>query len=110
VSLDLVVLAILMGAVTYPSRALPLLVPGIDRLPGPILAYLRLVGPAVLAALVAANVLVVSKPGGGPGLHVGIESVGVLVAIGIVVWRRNLLLGIAAAAFIVAVARATGLA
>lgn len=109
-SLDLVVLAILMGAVTYPSRAIPLLVPGIDRLPGPILAYLRLVGPAVLAALVAANVLVVTNPGGGPGLHVGIESVGVLVAIGIVVWRRNLLLGIAAAAFIVAVTRAVGLA
>jgi len=109
VSLDLVVLAILMGAVTYPSRAIPLLVPGVDRLPLPVLGYLRLVGPAVLAALAAASVLVVTRPGGGPGLHVGVESIAVLVAIGIVLWRRNLLLGIAAAAFITAAARAAGL-
>ncbi len=109
-SIDLVVLAILMGAVTYPSRAIPLLVPGVDRLPDPVLGYLRLVGPAVLAALAATGVLVFTRPGGGPGLHVGVESIAVVVAIGIVLWRRNLLLGIASAAVIVAVARATGLA
>jgi len=110
VSLDLVLLALLMGAVTYPSRAIPLLVPGVDRLPKPVLAYLRLVGPAVLAALAAASVLVVTKSGGGPGLHVGVESIAVLVAMGLVIWRRNLLLGIAAAACIVAIARAAGIA
>ena len=32
-STDLVLLAVLMGAVTYPSRALPMLAPGIERLP-----------------------------------------------------------------------------
>ena len=46
---DLVLLAVLMGAVTYPSRALPLLAPGIERLPPRALLYLRLVGPTVLA-------------------------------------------------------------
>jgi branched-subunit amino acid transport protein len=107
---SLVVLAILMGAVTYPSRAIPLLVPGIDRLPDPVLAYLRLVGPAVLAALAAVGVLVISQPGGGPGLHLGPEAIGVAVAVGIVIWRRNLLLGVFAAAAIVAIARALGLA
>ena len=34
VSIELVGLAVLMGLVTYPSRALPLLAPGIERLPG----------------------------------------------------------------------------
>ncbi len=62
VSVELVLLAVLMGAVTYPSRALPLLAPGIERLPRWALAYLRLVGPAVLAALAAVNVMVVDRP------------------------------------------------
>ena len=52
-STDLILLALLMGAVTYPSRALPLLAPGIERLPSWALDYLQLVGPAVLAALAA---------------------------------------------------------
>jgi branched-subunit amino acid transport protein len=110
VSADLVVLAILMGAVTYPSRAVPLLVPGIERLPAPILAYLRLVGPAVLAALAAANVLVTPDAGGHPQLHVGIETVAVLVAVAIVAWRRNLLLGVAVAVGLVVLVRAIGAA
>ena len=33
VSVELVALAVLMAAVTYPSRAVPLLLPGFDRLP-----------------------------------------------------------------------------
>ena len=33
---DLVLLAILMGAVTYPSRAIPFLAPGIERLRLPV--------------------------------------------------------------------------
>lgn len=107
-STDLVVLAILMGAVTYPSRAVPLLVPGIDRLPAPILACLRLVGPAVLAALAAANVLVTPDAGGHPQLHVGIETAAVLVAVGIVAWRRDLLLGVAVAVGLVVLVRAVG--
>ena len=45
-SIELVGLALLMGLVTYPSRALPLLAPGIERLPAAAIEYLRLVGPA----------------------------------------------------------------
>ena len=52
-STNLVLLAILMFAVTYPSRALGLLTPGLDRLPKVAFDYLQLVGPAVLAALAA---------------------------------------------------------
>ena len=62
-STELVLLAVLMAAVTYPSRALPLLAPGIERLPPRALLYLRLVGPAVLASIAAANTLVVTAPG-----------------------------------------------
>ncbi len=52
-STSLVVLAVLMFAVTYPTRALGLLTPGLDRLPRWAFDYLQLVGPAVLAALAA---------------------------------------------------------
>ncbi len=107
-SLDLVPLAILMAAVTYPSRAIPLLVPGIERLPAPALLYLRLVGPAVLASLAAVGTLVLVYPDGSRHLHVGIEAVGVLACLAIVVWRRNLLLGLVVGVGIVAVARALG--
>ena len=65
-SVELVGLALLMGAVTYPARALPLLVPGIERLPPIALAYLRLVGPAVLGALAAVNTAIVVDAAG-PG-------------------------------------------
>lgn len=110
-SLDLVVLAVLMAAVTYPSRAVPLLAPGVDRLPAPVLGYLRLVGPAVLAALAAANALVVKTPDGGTTIHVGVEAAAVAVAVAIVAWRRNLLLpAILVAVIVVAGARAVGAA
>ena len=46
---QLVLLAFLMFLVTYPSRALGLLAPAMDRLPRRALDYLQLVGPAVLA-------------------------------------------------------------
>ena len=108
-NVGLVALAFLMGAVTYPSRAIPLLVPGIERLPYRAIVYLRLVGPAVLAALAAVNVMVVTTDGV-RGFHVGVEWLAVLVAIGLTAWRRNLLLGLAAGVIIVAVARQLGLA
>ncbi len=57
-STDLVLLAVLMFAVTYPSRALGLLTPGMDRLPKAALDYLQLVGPAVLTAIAAVDVFV----------------------------------------------------
>ena len=47
---DLVLLAVLMFAATYPSRAVGLLTPGLERLPRIALDYLQLVGPAILTA------------------------------------------------------------
>lgn len=109
-STELVLLAVVMFAATYPSRALGLLAPGLDRLPRPAIEYLQLVGPAVLAALAAVAVMVVVPEGGAPRFHVGIEWVAVLACLLVVAWRRNLLLGLIAAVAITVVARATGLA
>ena len=105
-SLGLVGLALLMAAVTYPSRALPLLAPGIERLPPLVLAYLRLVGPAILAALAATNTILLVDAAGRPSFHVGIEWLAVGVGVALVAWRHNLLLGITAAVAIAAVFRA----
>jgi branched-subunit amino acid transport protein len=102
---DLVLLAVLMAAVTYPSRALPLLAPGIERLPPAALQYLRLVGPAVLASLAAVNTLVLGGQDGPRAFHVGIETLAVLACIAVVAWRRNLFLGLVLAVALVAVQR-----
>ncbi len=109
-SLSLVALALLMGAVTYPSRAVGLLAPRIERLPGRVLEYLRLVGPAVLAALAAVNVMVVVDAARHPSLHVGVEWVGVGLCVAVAAWRRNLFAGLLVAMVIVAAARALGVA
>jgi branched-subunit amino acid transport protein len=106
----LVLLAVLMFAVTYPSRALGLLAPGIERLPRRAFDYLQLVGPAVLAALAAVNVMVATDEAGTPHIHVGIEWVAVAACLAVVVWRRNLLLGLMTAVAIVVIARGLGLA
>jgi branched-subunit amino acid transport protein len=110
VTSELVVLALLMGLVTYPSRALPLLAPGIERLPAPALEYLRLVGPAVLAGLAAVNTIVVVDEAGAPSFHVGIEWIAVGACAALTMWRRNLLIGLVGAVVLVAAARALGLA
>lgn len=107
-NVDLVGLAVLMAAVTYPSRAVPLLLPGFERLSPRALEYLRLVGPAVLAALAASAVLVVRDAAGRATLAVGIELLAVAVAVVIVRWRHNLLLALVVAVVLVAVARALG--
>lgn len=111
---DLVPLAVLMGLVTYPSRALPLLLAHVGRLPPGVLAYLRLVGPAVLSALAAVNTVVVVRTSGDgsriPVFHVGVEWIAVIACVAIVAWRRNLLLGILVAMAIVAGVRQLGLA
>lgn len=109
-SVQLVALAVCMGLVTYPSRALPLLAPGIERLPRIAMEYLRLVGPAVLAALAAVNVMVLTPEGGSPTFHVGIEWPAVAVCAALTAWRRNLLVGLLGAVALVAVARALGIA
>jgi branched-subunit amino acid transport protein len=107
-SLELVPLAVLMFAVTYPSRAIGLLNPAIDRLPRRALAYLQLVGPAVLAALAAVNVMVVTTDGR-PVFVVGLPWVSVIACIALVAWRRSLFLGLAAAVVIAIAGRAIGL-
>jgi branched-subunit amino acid transport protein len=110
---SLVPLAFLMALVTYPSRALPLLLVRSARFPAPLLAYLRLVGPAVLAALAAVNTVVVVETLADGGriasFHVGVEWIAVLVCLALVAWRKNLFLGIAAAVAIVALSRAAGI-
>ena len=110
-SAGLVGLALLMGAVTYPSRALPLLAPGVERLPRRVLDYLRLVGPAVLAALAAVNVAIVADATTGHSvLRLDIGWLALAVGLAVVAWRRNLFLGLAVAVVLTAVARALGLA
>lgn len=109
-SVALVPLAVLMWVATYPSRALPILAPGIERLPPRALLYLRLVGPAILASLAAVNSLVATDAAGRPGLHVGIGALGVLACVALVAWRRNLLLGLVIGTGLVALARFVGAA
>ncbi len=109
-TIALVGLAVLMAAVTYPSRALPLLAPGIERLPPRILDYLRLVGPSVLAALGAVNTMVVVDSARHASFHVGIEWLAVGACVAIIAWRRSLLAGLVVAVLLTAVARASGLA
>ena len=67
---DIILLAVLMFAVTYPSRAVGLLTPGFERLPAIATDYLQLVGPAILAALAAVAVMVVVDDDGVPAFHV----------------------------------------
>ena len=108
-STDLVPLAVLMFAVTYPSRAIGLLNPAIDRLPRRALEYLQLVGPAVLAALAAVNVMVATTEGRSVFV-VGLPWVSVLACLAIVARRRNLFLGLAIAVLIAIAGRAAALA
>jgi branched-subunit amino acid transport protein len=107
-TIELVLLAVLMFAVTYPSRALGLLTPGLDRLPTVGFRYLQLVGPAVLAALAAVNTMTITDDAGRTFFYIGIEWLAVLACLAITAWRRNLLIGLAAAVAIVAVGRALG--
>lgn len=108
-SVRYVALAVLMMAVTYPSRALPLLAPGIERLPRWALDYLRLVGPAILAALAVVNAVVVTTDAG-TSLEVGIVAVAVAVCALVVARTRQLIVGLGVAVVLVALARAAGLA
>jgi branched-subunit amino acid transport protein len=105
----LILLALLMGAVTYPARALPLLAPGMHRLPARVQAYVRLVGPAALGTLAAVNLMVTVDAVRHPSFHLGIEWLAVGACILIVAARRGLLLGLVVAAVVAAVGRANGL-
>lgn len=101
-------LALIMFAFTYPSRAVGLLAPGIDRLPKSALDYLQLVGPAILSALAAVNVMIAVEDGHSV-FTVGLPWLSVLACIAFVAWRRNLFIGLAAAVLIAIVGRALGL-
>lgn len=106
----LVPLAILMGLATYPFRAVPLLAPGMHRLPAGVRLYLRLVGPAVLAALAAVDTMVHIDDARHPTFHVGAEWLAVGLCVTIVALRRSLLIGLVLAAALIALLRATGFA
>jgi branched-subunit amino acid transport protein len=110
VSTALVPLAVLMGLVTYPFRAIPLLAPGFERLPERARLYLRLVGPAVLAALAAVNTMVVKSDAGGPAFRVGWEWLAVGLCVAVVALRRSLLIGLILAAGSMALLRALSVA
>lgn len=109
-STELIPLAVLMFVVTYPTRALGLLTPWLDRLPRVGFDYLQLVGPAVLASLAAVSVMVITDDAGTPSFHVGIEWIAVLACLAVTAWRRNLLFGLIVAVAIVVIARNTGFA
>lgn len=108
-SAALIPLAVLMGLVTYPFRAVPLLAPGFERLPERVRLYLRLVGPSVLAALAAVNTMVKTEAGH-PTFHVGWEWLAVGLCIAVVGLRRSLLIGLVLAAGSIALLRALGIA
>jgi branched-subunit amino acid transport protein len=105
-SVHLVGLALLMAAVTYPFRALPLFLPTKDRLPPVVQRYLRLVGPAILAALAAGNTAFAEDANGHNTFHVGIEWIAVALAVVLIAWRVNVFVGVLAASVLVAVGRA----
>ena len=107
-SIGLVGLAVLMAAVTYPARAIPLLAPAFERLPPLALEYLRLVGPAVLGAIAASQVLLATGADGRPTLHVGLDAAAVVACAALVAWRRNLFVGLLVAVVAAAAARALG--
>ncbi len=109
-SVELVGLAVLMFAVTYPARAIPLLVPRFEHLPPRAAEYLRLVGPAVLGAIAAVEVLIDEGPAGSPVLAFGWDAVAVVACAAIVAWRRNLALGLLVAVTLTALMRAAGIA
>ena len=106
----LVPLALLMAAATYPWRAIPLLAPGIQRLPPQVREFLRLVGPAMLATLAAASVMVSVDAARQRTFQVGVEWLAVLLCIVVVAARRSLLLGLLMSAGGVAALRALNLA
>jgi branched-subunit amino acid transport protein len=108
VNASYVALAVLMAAVTYPFRAVPMLVPQMRRLPRPALTYVRLAGPAILASLAAVSVAVRTGADGRPELYIGPEWIAVAVCVAVVIWRRNLLLGLLLAAGLMALLRALG--
>lgn len=108
-SSQLLPLILMMAAVTYAWRAVPLLVPHVNRLPPIVRDYLRLVGPAMLATLAAVSVaVVVDAARTQRTFHIGVEWLAVGLCIAVAAMRRSLLIGLIGAVLIVAVARGLG--
>ena len=108
-STELLPLALLMGLVTYPFRVVPLLSNSFQRLPPNARLYLRLVGPAVLAALASVNTMVVTVADNGvqqQRFYIGPEWLAVGLCVAVVAARRSLLVGLVLAAVLIAVLRA----
>jgi branched-subunit amino acid transport protein len=95
-------LIVLMAAVTYATRAVPLLAGGRAPLPAWMLEYLRLAAPATLASLAAATLLT-ERPA------LGIDVAAGVLGIGLITWRGSLLGGILVACLTAAAGRAVGL-
>lgn len=109
-STELIPLAVLLFVATYPSRAVPILVGGVHRLPPLVRIYVRLLGPSVLMALAAAFTFLSVDPTGRPVFHVGIEWLAVGLTLVLLWAKRGLLLALLASVALVAIARAAGLA
>jgi len=109
-SAELVPLALFMGLATYPFRAVPLLLPGFERVPARLRLYLRLVGPSVLAALAAVNTMVALDAARRPTFHIGPEWFAVGLCILVLAVRKSLLIGLLLAAGSIALLRALGVA
>ena len=88
------------GLATYLTRSLPLVVGYRGRVPPALSRYLEALPVAIIAALVGPAVVLPA----GATTH-GAEPVAALVTVGIVVWRRSLLAGVAAGVATVAVVR-----
>ena len=111
-SIELVGLAAPDGARDLPVPRAAAPGPG-HRAPAAAVAldYLRLVGPAVLAALGGRrhDGHRSTKPGRPPSIS-GSSGLAVASAPALTAWRRNLLIGLVGAVVLVAVARAVGIA
>jgi branched-subunit amino acid transport protein len=98
-------LAIVGSAVaTYLTRALPLIVTVRGAMPAAVARYLDALPIAIIAALAGSGI---AAPGGLP--TAGAEPIAALVVAGVVLWWRNLLLGVVAGVVSVAALRAAGL-
>ena len=109
-SWELVLLAVLMGAVTYPSRASPCCRPASSgcrrRCSSTSGSSRRRSSPPWPRWARWSSAGRTARP----AFHVGIEWLAVGLAIAIVWWRRNLFLGLLVAVVIAAAGRAVGLA
>jgi branched-subunit amino acid transport protein len=107
--MNIVWLALGMALVTYPSRALPWMSRVVERMPESVIRYLRLVAPSVLGALAAINAVTTQHTGRHNTFTLGLLSLGVAIAVIVVAWRRNVLLGLLCGVAVVALLRGVGL-